>query len=225
MQSMNVVLRKIKQEFRGNSHFTLKGVRLGGCLFLFCLFISCRTKNTDAHVEIVNAAKPMFKSGDIIFRNGRDVVSRTARSFNRKDKAYSHCGIIQIENDSIFVYHELGGEYNPSQQLMRQSIENFCNPDDVDRFAVYRYPLSLNQKDSLKIIIQTFYKKKLPFDVFFNCNTDDRMYCSEFVFKCLNRTLKGLVKKALYKNESPMYIAIDDIYCNDFARLIVRKEY
>ena len=55
---------------------------------------------------------------------GIDDVSRAARSMNRKDTSYSHCGIVFIENDSVFVYHALGGSYNPSQKLLREPIRN-----------------------------------------------------------------------------------------------------
>ena len=118
-------------------------------VFLFLLFLCLSCKNSQdtqltsamlaANFQRIDRAKSLIKSGDIIFRNGIDDVSRAARSMNRKDTSYSHCGVLFIENDSVFVYHALGGSYNPSQKLLREPIDSFCNPKDNDAFGIYRY--------------------------------------------------------------------------------------
>ena len=223
MPSMKEIQSGKKQDNRGKIHFTSMGTRLGGCLFLFyVLMLNACTNNS--LTQKLQAVKPLLKSGDIIVRSGNDEVSEAARSFNRKDKTYSHCGIIQIENDSVFVYHALGGIYNPSQKLLRQPVALFCNPDDVDQFAVYRYPLTQVENKQLSNWINEKYRTGLLFDYYFNFYTDNRMYCSEFVFKALNTATGGAFNKFLHENEEPLYIAIDDLYLNDAVREIVKIE-
>lgn len=225
MQSTSAKRKRIKQVYKGNSHFTFKGVRLGGCLFLLCLLYSCNNKNQQNVVKKINSIKKLLSNGDVIFRNGTDDISRAARSFNRQDKTYSHCGIIAIENDSVFVYHEIGGVYNPSNQLIRQPIDSFCNPSEADKFAVYRYPLSDTQKDALSKLLQAYYHAKLSFDFFFNFYTDDKMYCSEFVFKSINTATNGLIKGIIHTDQTPLYIALDDLYINEYAKLIINVRF
>lgn len=219
---MNVCLKSLNQNLKGDIHFTLKGIRLCGCLFLFFM-MSCSTKSKDV-VEKINKAKFKIESGDIIVRNGRDEVSAAVRSFNRKEKTYSHCGIVIKEMDTFFVYHELGGAYNPSQSLLRQPLDSFCNPNEVDKFAVYRYALDSSQKAKLIRVVQNYFKDKLPFDLFFSLDTDDRMYCSEFVFKSMIRSGFFNLYRILNKNATPTYISIDDLYLNDAAILIVKED-
>ena len=96
-------------------------------LFLFLLFFAtaCRenanvqsASMSDSvlavNFQLIDSVKPLLESGDLIFRNGNDDVSRAARSMNRKDTSFSHCGFVYRENDSFFVYHAIGGIYNPS---------------------------------------------------------------------------------------------------------------
>lgn len=210
----------MKRDSISKLFFKNKGIRLFGCLFLL-LLAACQN-NT---LEKIQQVKPLLQSGDIIFRNGVDAVSEAARGFNRKDKRYSHCGIIQIEQDSVFVYHAIGGIYNPSQKLLRQPLELFCNPDETDRFAAYRYKLNKLQQKKLTSVISQFYSEGLPFDIFFNFSTDDKMYCSEFVFKSLNIALEGALQKILHLKDDPVYVSIDDLYLNDAAYKVTEKVF
>ncbi len=61
----------------------------------------------------------------MVLRTGNDFTSESLRQLSFTDKTYSHCGIASIENDSIFIYHALGGEWNPDEKLRRDPIELF----------------------------------------------------------------------------------------------------
>lgn len=200
---------------------------LCSCLFIF-FGISCSENNGAAYFvkefEKINQTKPLVKTGDLIVRNGNDEVSLATRKFNRKDTSYSHCGIIQIENDSVFVYHALGGSYNPSQTLMRQVIDSFCNPIDVDKFAVYRYDITPLQNKLLTQTVIHHFTNRLPFDLFFNYESNDKMYCSEFVFKSLNAAT-GNYFLLRHPKTSPEYITVDDLYLNPKATLVKKIEF
>jgi hypothetical protein len=201
----------------------------------YLLFFALACKNNESATTVtvpasqyqqrLDSTKRLIKSGDIILRNGTDDVSRTARSFNRIDTSFSHCGIVLLENDTLFVYHALGGNYNPSQKLRRDPIENFCLPPDTDRFAIYRYELLPQQYDSLSTIVRRYYAAGLRFDLYFNFLTDDRMYCSEFVFKCLDRSLSGALSETIKAREWPFGISPDDLYLNDRCKLVKRIDY
>jgi len=206
---------------KGNIHFTFKGIRLGGCLFLLGIW-ACTGKSYKVAYQEISNVKGLLKNGDVIVRNGTDEVSRAARSFNRKDKTYSHCGIIQVENDTVFVYHALGGSYNPSQKLLRQPLEVFCDPKKVDRVAVFRYSLDSKEDNKLTAWVHERYAAELPFDTFFNFYTDDKMYCSEFVFKALDIAKNGALFQLLPGNAGPVYVSIDDLYLNRNAKEVVK---
>lgn len=216
MPSMKGVQKETIQSNKGRIHFTFKGIRLGGCLFLLGILACCTGKKYSLKKEW-EQVQVLVKSGDVIVRNGNDEVSNTARSFNRRDKSYSHCGLIQVERDTVFVYHALGGSYNPSQKLLRQTLADFCAEESIDRVAVYRYPLNNGERERLSSWVQARYTEGLPFDLFFNFDTDDKMYCSEFVFKGLNAAKENALSRLLPRSGEVLYVAIDDLYLNGFA--------
>src|SRR5664279_3877987 len=81
-----------------------------------------------AALDSIFLDEKLVKQGDLVVRTGIDFTSETMRDFCEKDKTYSHCGIASIEHDSIFVYHSIGGEWNPNQKLRRDPFDVFCNP-------------------------------------------------------------------------------------------------
>lgn len=199
-----------------------------GCLLflaLACTPSSAHKKAEAANQLMIADVKKYIKSGDIIFRNGKDEVSRAARGFNSIDTTYSHCGIIWIENDSIVVYHALGGDYNPGNKLRRDELDIFCSPAEADKFGIYRYPLTTAQNDSLHTIVNDYYLQGLPFDMYFNFLTDDKMYCSEFVFKSLNKVMKGKLSTVITARKWPYGVSPDDIFLYPDSRLIKKVDF
>lgn len=205
--------------------------------FLLFLLLSCQTGPANkapeapdpaklaANYELIRQFRTLLQSGDMIFRNGNDEVSRAARSFNRKDTSFSHCGLLFIENDSIFVYHALGGAYNPSQKLMRQPLENFCDPSENNAIGVYRYPLNSAQLSKLQKTVMGYYQAGLKFDLYFNYKSDDRMYCAEFVFKSLNQAVDSSLTSYVRLDTIPFGITTDDLFLHPGSKLVKREKF
>lgn len=192
-----------------------------GCLFF--LLTACKqpaAPDYSKQYKAIHAAAELVHDGDLIFRNGTDEVSAAARSMNEKDTSYSHCGLLMIENDSVFVYHAIGGHYNPSQQLKREPLDSFCNPVDNDRFGIFRYEIDSLESGRLKEIVEQYYASGLRFDLFFNFFSDDEMYCSEFVYKSLNKALKGRLKFLIRRDRWPYGVSLDDLFLHPGASAI-----
>lgn len=203
-------------------------------IFSFLLFfcIGCRTKpaapdpqKLAANYERIRSIRPLLQSGDMIFRNGTDEVSRAARSFNRKDSSFSHCGLLMIEQDTVFVYHALGGSYNPSQRLMRQPLDSFCNPAENNAIGIYRYPLQEAQREKLQQVVGDYYRAGIRFDMFFNFRSDDKMYCAEFVFKSLNRAVDNALSSYVRMDTIPFGVTTDDLFLHPSSRLVKRENF
>ncbi len=173
----------------------------------------------------IEQSKRLIQSGDIIFRNGNDEVSEAARRMNRKDSSWSHCGIILIENDSIMVYHALGGTYNPDMKLLREPLAVFCNPKENYGFGVYRYELDTAQFSTIRQTVHQHYRNGLRFDLFFNFETDDVMYCSEFVFKTMNKSLHGKLSPYLRIDTIPYGVTTDDLFLNPDCKPVTRENF
>lgn len=196
---------------------------LPGCLFLFlascknapdkyptpdtATLISDSLKIVEAFAEI-RQSQSIVQTGDLIMRTGNDFTSDVMRKLSSKDKTYSHGGVASFENDSLFVYHAMGGEWNPDKKIRRDPFELFCNPYENEGFGVFRYLLSDKQKALFLTRIKKNYDQGILFDMKFDLATDDKMYCTEYIYKALDQILP--IPSTIYKGIK--FIAPDNLY-------------
>jgi Permuted papain-like amidase enzyme, YaeF/YiiX, C92 family len=173
-----------------------------------------------AYEGIANA-KQLIQTGDIITRTGNDFTSESLRSLNQRDKTYSHCGIASIEKDSLFIYHALGGEWNPDEKLKRESFESFAAPHSNNRFGIFRFDIPDTTKALLIQVAHHQFKNELPFDMDFDLATNDRMYCAEFIYKSL---LEASHQQLVFNKSSIgkfTFVGVDDIILHPLSKKIV----
>lgn len=168
-----------------------------------------RIKN--AYADIQQATKKIH-SGYLITRTGNDFTSESLRSLNQRNKTYSHCGIVSIEHDSIFVYHSLGGEWNPDQKIRRDALLDFADPYSNKGIGIFSFQLADSSVNKLIKTVQQLYDRGVMFDMDFNLATDDRMYCAEFVCKCFEAASSGKLKFPHSHIKQFEFIGVDDIF-------------
>jgi len=173
-------------------------------------------------------AKPAYsslKSGDIIFRHGRGFISNTLMSLGQREKKYSHAGIVSVENGNVYVYHAIGGEQNISNKLRRDKLEDFCSPQDIHAFGIYRSDFNPEQIQQVLAKVYDYYKNELQFDTKFDLTTNDKMYCTEMIYKIFI----GVAGEGNYISLSAVgnkkYVACDDIYLNSHFQKIYSYTY
>lgn len=178
-----------------------------------------------AFVQISNVNK-IIHSGDLITRSGNDFTSESLRQLNQHDKTYSHCGIASIENDSVFVYHALGGEFNPDQKIRRDPFNLFCEPFSNRGIGIFRFQLTPAAIKSVVEAVKKFYLAGIMFDMKFDLHTDDRMYCAEFVYKSFLYGTKIKIPFNISHIKNFAFIGVDDLFmnpaCNELKRIIYK---
>ena len=150
----------------------------------------------------------------MILRTGNDFTSESLRQLSLTDKTYSHCGIASIEHDSVFVYHALGGEWNPDEKFRRDPLELFCNPMENRGFGVFSFKFTGRQKSRLDSIVKAWYEKKLMFDMKFDLSTNVGMYCAEFVSKAISLCTDHQINFATTKINNFEFVAVDNLFLN-----------
>ncbi len=189
---------------------------------------------TDARLKAANDALNraaidscigLLRQGDMVVRSGRDVTSQMFMRFNQKDKTYSHCGIVMIENGYPFVYHAIGGEDNPDARLRRDSASFWFSTVYNMGLGIVRFDLPAAAQDSLKKIVRQYYKERRMFDMNFDLDSDDRLYCAEFVYKAITRAAadSAYLKPVTFFGYS--FIAVDNLYQNEHAKLVCQVRY
>ncbi len=172
-----------------------------------------------------NPEDGVLHSGDLICRHGRGVISNAFKSFSVRESKFSHTGIISIEKGKIWVYHAIGGEENKTNKMRKEELKTFCDPRYVHSFAAYRYDLDSIQTVSLIEQVKSFFEAGLEFDTDFDMKSDDRMYCSEFIYKVLLRVTGNENYLSLTRFSGYEYVAIDDLYLNSHTQNIYQFTY
>jgi hypothetical protein len=166
-----------------------------------------------------------LRSGDLVFRMGRGFISHSMRQFSLKEPRYSHAGILALEANKVFVYHCIGGEDNPESELRKDLFESFCSPELAHSFGVFRLPVDAASGERIVCKADSLFKKRVLFDEQFDLSTDEKMYCTEFVYK----TIKSLVSEKIPLSSSEVsgkkYIACDDLFLIPNTKLIYQTTY
>ena len=161
----------------------------------------------------------------MITRTGNDFTSFCFRQFCQTDKTYSHCGIAIIENDTVFVYHALGGEFNPDQKILREPLSLFLAPSANYGFGMFRFDITGIQKEKLITVTEEAFRQGIRFDMQFDLASDEKMYCSEFTAKMFckaygNDTLFTSSRIADFE-----FLAPDNLFLNPHCKELFRAKF
>lgn len=176
--------------------------------------------------DSIAGLQSLIRTGDLILRKGNDFTSESLGSLNRRDKSWSHCGIASIEGDSVFVYHALGGDFNPDQKILREPVTVFGDVRGNRAIGIFRYGIDTGRIGTLMDTVKSYYRQGIRFDMEFDLATDDRMYCAEFVCKAYERGTGGRLKFPLSRIGSFAFIGVDDLFllpgCAPVKRILFR---
>ena len=197
--------------------------------WLICLFfiLSCTLgpAHTELPTQIISKCKSLIEDGDLILRTGNDFTSQTLKQLSQQDKTYSHCGIAVLENDSLFIYHALGGEWNPDEKLRRDPVEVYCRPEDNNGFGIFHYAMTKMEIHKLDSIIKAWHKKGITFDMQFDLATDDKMYCAEFVSKAISTATSGRITFDTTRINNFSYVSIDNLFINPYCKQKIKYTF
>ncbi len=193
------------------------------------------------YTAIANSKK-LLHDGQLITRSDNDFESMIMQNFSRRERVYSHSGIVFKEDSGYVVYHCMGGSENPEGACRKDPFDSFVNPLQKTGFGIFQYQLSALEAEKMHAILKKDYDLKIPFDATFNLKTDDSLYCSEMIYKALKQAtgkkiilpssfIENFKPKIMgYKNNTVFFkkfefIGIDDLYLNPFCKEIIRVKY
>ena len=175
-----------------------------------------------------NIAQPnanILHTGDLILRHGRGFISNAFMSLSFHEKKYSHSGIVHIEDGKVFVYHAIGGEENVDNKMRKDLLKDFCDPQYVHSFGIYRYDLNEPQLQQYDSLATAYYNQGLQFDTKLDLATDSVMYCSELIYKMLQKVSGDKNYVALSEVNGYRYVAIDNLYLNPHCAPVYEYSY
>lgn len=173
---------------------------------------------------LIDSGAVLLRHGDIIVRTGNDMTSEMFRTANQKDKTYSHCGVVLIENCKPMIYHCIGGEDNPDEVMRIDSLSQWVSPLHNTGFGIVRYRFTASQLDSLTYIIKGYYNQQKKFDMQFDITNDERLYCAELLYQSINKATNArYIEPTQWLGYR--YVAVDDITQNPYCYWICQVKY
>lgn len=128
----------------------------------------------------------LIKPGDLVFREG--VGWRSAAVQARGNFSLSHVGIADRSFDGrIVIIHADPGGYSRSGVVRAESIESFAHWRQSRGLSVYRLPLSRRANNQMVATARSYVTRQIPFDYDFNFADDRALYCTELVWRALQR--------------------------------------
>jgi hypothetical protein len=200
------------------------------------------TKDHKNALAAIDQAKKRLKDGTLVTRSDDDFESLTLQNFSKRERAYSHSGIVFKEDSMYVVYHCMAGKENLAGTMRRDPFDSFVNPSQKTGFGIFHYQLSDSETVHFHQLIQQNFIAKTPFDNTFNLLSDDSLYCSEMIYKNLKTASNGriILPTSVIQNFKPKimgyqfnkvffkqfkYIGLDDLYLNPFCKEITRVKY
>ncbi|MCC7030302.1 MAG: hypothetical protein IT257_08350 [Chitinophagaceae bacterium] len=173
----------------------------------------------------IDSCKPLLHNGCIVLRRGNDVISEMFSLFNKTDKTFSHCGIAFNENNTWYVYHSIGGEDNPDEKLRKDTYENFVIPLHNKGFGIYSLTTNGSVITQLHHIVDSLYARKVPFDMKFDLESNDRLYCAEMVYKSFQKASGNDSLFSVTLHNGFRFVSTDNIFVNKQAQMLCRVNY
>ena len=186
---------------------------------------STNRMNNPENLRAVDSAVAMLHSGDLALRTGADVISYMLCQLNQKDKTFSHCGVVIIEHGYPFVYHSIGGEDNPDEKLRRDSASFFFSPANNRGLGIARFDADSTHLNRLQQVVRKWYRKGPKFDLAFDLQTNDRLYCAEFVYKAVDEAMDDTAYISPTTKKGFTFVGTDNLFCNGHTHMVWQIEY
>jgi len=137
---------------------------------------------SDGTTTVTPPASEHLRNGDLIFRSGVSIDSHLIKIFDPGSK-YSHVGMIDVREGTAYVVHIEPDERGDSK-VRRDPLADFLAPGKADGFAVYHVTPDDDERGRAAIRAALGYQARgVLFDRDFDLDTEDKMYCTELVWR------------------------------------------
>ncbi|HTN47383.1 MAG TPA: hypothetical protein VL098_13620 [Flavipsychrobacter sp.] len=179
-----------------------------------------------SYKTLCDSAARLIHTGDLVLRLGNDFTSYSLAQFNQSDKTYSHCGIASVDSaGAVFIYHAIGGEYNPDQKIKKEPAEKWFSSEHNFALGVARFDLDSNQIRKLMATIWQYYDEGRKFDLEFDMSTDDRLYCAEMIYKAVTAAAGDSSYLPVTHALGRRFAGVDNLFINSHTHMICQLRY
>ena len=170
----------------------------------------------------------IFNNGDLISRKGHGIFSDIFSSIGKGESPYSHVGIINKINNEVFVIHTEANEITGIGFAKEDCLIDFIN--NASSAALYRVKrVSSNKRQSIVLNALRYVRDKIPFDTDFDLSSDNKLYCTELVYKAFRDSglnilgSPSIIRVSLFGSQiNKKVITIEQLLEQDALELITK---
>jgi hypothetical protein len=126
---------------------------------------------------------PELEDGDLVFRTGRDFLTRIVLTQGTSPR-FSHVGVIIKINGIAFVVHSVPADGSISGGVLLEELQKFIAPSVAADVGFFRIK-AISQAARARTRDYALAQVGKPFDSQFKYSDDSSFYCTELVIKSL----------------------------------------
>ena len=157
-----------------------------------------------------------FKTGDLVFRQENTLLSKLFS--NIESSEYAHIGIVWQKSNQAYVVHSeiADGEDGLRVQKWDEFVKNSA------KWMVMR-PKQIQNSDKLEEVISKSVRLKPKFNISFEHNTKNKLYCTQLVQVIYKEALGVNIAPSMSNYQGRSFISTKDIYSNPVLTQIAKK--
>jgi len=136
-----------------------------------------------------------LKDGDLVFRKGLSIESYVVLITDRAS-SYSHVGVIYVLNEIPYVIHTTPDESSDDIDYVRmETLSDFFSSENASRGSVFRLKEQyMNSAKLAALTAKSYFDDKIVFDDAFDLKSENKLYCTELVWKAFQKVGIDLIQ-------------------------------
>ncbi len=196
-----------------------------GLLSAACYF-GMRSTSETGSTDLIRGAKSVEYNKSslyLILRGSETKLGGFAKQYNKTDAHATHVAM-GIFKDSLRIYH-VNTEPQNGQHVLTESLDSFLDSEDdkYNYLAIWELEnFSTSELAEMETEISKLIQQNIQFDYKFDNQSNDQLYCSEFLYKLMNKTTNNRYLLSMTKMKVPsehvFYLKKDTLiyYPSDF---------
>lgn len=167
-----------------------------------------------------------IREGDFILRRGFGFFSDyVANSLNpSKEIDVTHAGIIVKRNGNWCVIHSLSSDVTDIDGVQIQPLDTFLSYSAPGKVIVVRTKdsdVAFGQEVAARA--EVYLKKQVPFDHSGVIDDDEKLFCTEMIWKILEKDLHRVSLPTGYEARKKFFYSMGSMYNTDYFDVIINQ--
>lgn len=167
----------------------------------------------------------LLQEGDFILRRGFGFFSDfVAKRLNDSDIDVTHAGILVRHKNQWHVIHALSSDVTPIDGMQMQTLKSFLKYSQPDKIIVTRTKNATPETcRDITRKAQHYLNRKIPFDHHGDYENDDKLYCTELIWRILEKDLELLSLPKEEKVRKKLFHTMNGLYDEQYFDIVINQ--